>query len=74
MQEDRVIGKVMVVALPRRAFTRLGLNLFENVHDYHGIGFEVEKRLYLPHLQLALTANNTFEQELLFPTRTQVLL
>lgn len=64
----------MVLALPRRAYTSLGLNLFENIHDCHGFGFEVEMRLYLHHLQLAIAANNTLEQELLFPTGTQVLL
>lgn len=43
----------MVVALLRRVYTRLDLNLFKSKHDCYGIGFEVEKRLYLAHIQWA---------------------
>lgn len=42
----------MAAALLRRVYTRLDLSLFKSKHDYHGVGFEVEKRLCLAHIQL----------------------
>lgn len=50
----------MVVALLRRVYTRLGLNLFKNKHDCHWIGFEVEKRSVSSSSSTSSTGNNTF--------------
>lgn len=57
----------MVVALLRRVYTTLDLNLFKSEHDCHGIGFEVVKRFYLAHIRLADNTLNLFKSSCLLP-------